>query len=838
MMEHIQRNPFICGGPVPSSHFVGREREVKTIFDAIANPAPGSVAISGDPRMGKTSLLQYICDPTIIERWSLSEDKYVLLFLDCGSTGDFTPPNFWQRVLVHLLRKTKDRTLAEMIQSILTKQEVHYDDFEAVLYEMHTMGQVLVLLLDEFEWVIDIGNERSTRTFLGRLRALINRQPKVLSLIIATSQDLTGVCRPLRFSTSPFYNSFIFQRLKPFTEANINQLIDKALKQTGVEFSPEDCAYVSRIGGLHPYLVQRAASLIFDAKTQGLEVADCLEVIGADFEEQARLHFAELWRDLGQPEKRLLIILTMRSIAQKKNEWIRNNDIEILHRLLSRYESALKALADRGLITEVCEAAILCPPAFESWILKEIRSCDEEEFSKYESLASRDLAIEQAQCVSKIMRLVSGRELGSPDPVRREKIGRYEIIEELGRGGTSVIYKAHDPNIDRPVALKVLYFGSSAQSRESKKRFRREAMSAGRLKHPNIVAIHDADEDRGEPFIVMEYLEGPTLAQVIETESHLAWKRVVNIISQISDGLDYAHQHGVVHRDIKPSNIFLLENDHVKVADFGLAKLASASDPTPEGKIYGTFGYASPEQLRGEEIDGRTDIFSLGIAICEMLTGEKPFEFEKEDVHIMVSQTLDEKPLTFTALDSELLPGVKEVLLKATAKDANQRYQTCAELAQDLRKCLTLKEGRAIMGLPADQQFALAVLAQATQFLFDELGRRLDFWRKKKGEQATPESVEPVSQPDGVVVKLDDLERQVDMQRLLSKKENIETSMNVIRKEKRRVNALREQLADPLTQPITRADIEAGIKELEEEIEEESGKLEALLKEVYGEGPE
>jgi len=147
-------------------------------------------------------------------------------------------------------------------------------------------------------------------------------------------------------------------------------------------------------------------------------------------------------------------------------------------------------------------------------------------------------------------------------------------------------------------------------------------------------------------------------------------------------------------------------------------------------------------------------------------------------------------------------------------------------------------EGRISMALPADQQLALTVLTQATQFLFAELGRRLDFWRKKKGEQATPESVEPVSRPDRVVVKLDDLERQVDMQQLLLKKEDIETSMRVIHEKKRQVNALRVKLASALTPPIEQANIEAGVKGLEDEIAIESNKLEALLREVYGESLE
>jgi serine/threonine protein kinase len=307
---------------------------------------------------------------------------------------------------------------------------------------------------------------------------------------------------------------------------------------------------------------------------------------------------------------------------------------------------------------------------------------------------------------------------------RGDKVGRYEIVEELGRGAMSVVYKAHDPDIDRWVALKVMHFGRGAQSEELKRRFKREAISAGRLRHPNIVAVHDAGEDRGKPFIVMEYLEGPTLAQAIKIEFPLALERVISIISQMSDALDYAHRNGVVHRDIKPLNIFLLENDQVKVADFGTAKLISASDLTQNGRIHGTFGYASPEQLRGQEIDGRTDIFSLGIVIYEMLTGRKPFE--KENIDFMISRTLDDKPLAFAALDSELLPGVKEVLLKATAKDVNERYRMCVELAQDLRRCPTPRRENTTL---ADRYVILRALGEggmgAAYLVKDErLGRQ------------------------------------------------------------------------------------------------------------------
>jgi serine/threonine protein kinase len=292
------------------------------------------------------------------------------------------------------------------------------------------------------------------------------------------------------------------------------------------------------------------------------------------------------------------------------------------------------------------------------------------------------------------MRWISDREdvrLGRTD---WKRIGRYEIIEELGRGAMSIVYKARDPNIARVVTLKVMRLEWEARSEKSKKRFRHEAMSAGQLTHPNIVAVYDAGEDRGEPFIVMEYLEGPTLAKVLEALTPLPLERAVDIALQIGDALDYAHQHGVIHRDVNPSNIILLENGQVKVTDFGLAKLASISpsNGSPSGVFHGTLDYASPEQILGQEVDGRSDIFSLGVIIYEMLTGERPFQ--RKNVTSVIHRLLSEEPLPLTALGPHLPPELKDLLSKAMAKDANQRYQTCAELGRNLKIVADVKSGR------------------------------------------------------------------------------------------------------------------------------------------------
>jgi serine/threonine-protein kinase len=209
------------------------------------------------------------------------------------------------------------------------------------------------------------------------------------------------------------------------------------------------------------------------------------------------------------------------------------------------------------------------------------------------------------------------------------------------------------------------------------------------LTHPNIVAVYDAGEYRGEPFIVMEYLEGPILAKVLKNLAPLPLERAVDIALQISDALDYAHQRGVIHRDVNPSNIILLENGQVKVTDFGLAKLVSDSslDASQSGVFHGTLDYASPEQILGQEVDGRSDIFSLGVIVYEMLTGERPFR--GKNITAVILRLLSEEPLPFTALGPHLPPELKDILSKAMAKDVTQRYQTCAELGQDLRKTIS-----------------------------------------------------------------------------------------------------------------------------------------------------
>jgi predicted Ser/Thr protein kinase len=262
-----------------------------------------------------------------------------------------------------------------------------------------------------------------------------------------------------------------------------------------------------------------------------------------------------------------------------------------------------------------------------------------------------------------------------------QTVGRYEITGELGRGAMGVVYKALDPTIGRTVALKTMRLdvhGLDAQ--EMVRRFQNEARAAGVLNHPNIVTIYDAGEQDGIFYIAMEFIEGTTLHELLTEKRVLATEEVLQYTRQISRGLDYAHSNGIVHRDIKPANIMITANGTVKIMDFGIAK--SGGQVTNTGQVLGTPNYMSPEQVKGRALDGRSDLFSMGVILYEMLTGEKPFV--GQNVTTIIYKIVNETPITPRDLDVTVHPGLSAIVTKALAKAPDDRYQTCADLVRDL----------------------------------------------------------------------------------------------------------------------------------------------------------
>jgi serine/threonine protein kinase len=262
-------------------------------------------------------------------------------------------------------------------------------------------------------------------------------------------------------------------------------------------------------------------------------------------------------------------------------------------------------------------------------------------------------------------------------------ISHYKILEKLGEGGMGVVYKAEDARLRRPVALKFLP-ADLTRDPEAKKRFVQEAQAASALDHANICTIHEIDEtEEGQLFIVMAYYDGKTLRDKLQSES-LTIEDATEISAQVAKGLSKAHAKGIFHRDIKPANLLITEDNEVKIIDFGLARLSGKSRLTKTHTTMGTTAYLSPEQARGEEVDHRTDIWSLGVVLYEMLTGELPFEGDYEQA--VVYAILNEKP---ASIHTDIPDYLKQVIGKALEKDQNQRYQLIHELLDDVKSTAT-----------------------------------------------------------------------------------------------------------------------------------------------------
>jgi serine/threonine-protein kinase len=272
--------------------------------------------------------------------------------------------------------------------------------------------------------------------------------------------------------------------------------------------------------------------------------------------------------------------------------------------------------------------------------------------------------------------------------VQKPMLGRYQVEKELGKGAMGVVYLGKDPKINRTVAIKTMALSQEFEADEIdevKERFFREAETAGRLNHPNIVTIFDAGEEHDLAYIAMEFLRGKDLAGFTKQGSLLPVPKVLDIIIKSAEALDYAHGQNVVHRDIKPANImYEPDSGNVKLTDFGIARITDSSK-TKTGMVLGTPSYMSPEQLQGKKVDGRSDLFSLGVMMYQLLSGKLPFT---GDSMTTLMWNISREPHTdILAVRPELPPCMKAIIDKALHKSANERYARGAQMVQDIRAC-------------------------------------------------------------------------------------------------------------------------------------------------------
>jgi serine/threonine-protein kinase len=267
-----------------------------------------------------------------------------------------------------------------------------------------------------------------------------------------------------------------------------------------------------------------------------------------------------------------------------------------------------------------------------------------------------------------------------------ERIGRYEIVDEVGRGAMGVVYRAIDPNIGRTVALKTMRLDVNGIAPDDLlRRFKYEARAAGAMNHPNIVTVYDANDSEGLFYIAMEFMEGQTLQSLLTENCILPTEQVIELSRQVCAGLDYAHSLKVIHRDVKPANIMITPQNVLKIMDFGIAKAAGTM--TSGSQVLGSPNYMSPEQLKGLELDGRSDLFSYGVILYEMLTGQKPFD--GESIVTIIYKIANEDPIPPHELNPHIDRRLGAVIMRALSKDPQKRYQTGAALVSDIQNYTT-----------------------------------------------------------------------------------------------------------------------------------------------------
>jgi eukaryotic-like serine/threonine-protein kinase len=284
------------------------------------------------------------------------------------------------------------------------------------------------------------------------------------------------------------------------------------------------------------------------------------------------------------------------------------------------------------------------------------------------------------------------------------QLGRYEILAELGQGSMGVVYKARDPVLDRVVAVKTIHLNlPKDELAEYEARFYQEARAAGGLNHPNIVTIYDIGKSERVAYMAMEFLEGEELRGILSAGQPLPITQALDVASQVAEGLSYAHDRHIVHRDIKPANIMVVRDGLVKITDFGIARMRTNDVKTMTGMILGSPKYMSPEQVAGRRTDHRSDLFSLGVVLHEMLTGQAPFH--ADSVHGTMYQVLNTTPPAPSLRIPDLPEIVDLIVAKALAKNVEERYQNTKDMARDLQDCKQMLEGRAAVPIkvPAER---------------------------------------------------------------------------------------------------------------------------------------
>jgi len=618
--------------------FYGRRREVTRILSRMGSDRPQSVSVVGERRIGKSSLLYHLTCPQVQTQYLRNSSSLVVVLLDFQQLRIVSLKDFFRLLLTQIRAIHKD---------LGAPGEPGYGAFQTILESLRQQGKKLILFFDEFDAITS--NSAFEGEFFSYLRSAANNY--AVAYVTSSKTELQRLCHSSEISDSPFFNIFTNLYLKPFDKDEALELISLPSEKQGTPLGTFGEDIIS-LAGLFPFYLQIACSVYFYWFDENPFKPVNREKIEAHFLEEAGPHFEYFWENC--PSEYRQVLEGVMKGAQPGPE-----EVYICQKLLR----------DGYLIQEGKEFQI-----FSRVFAEHIRTIEHLSDETRRSLSSK-------------------ASQSKPQLSPGLRVNQYEVLCKVGEGGMGIVYQAQDTVLGRKVALKIIK-PELLKMEIPRKRFLQEARSAAALNHPVISSIYELFEYGNQVVLVMEWLDGKTLEQLLVEKGALEWRQLIQWLIEACGGLEVAHQNTIVHRDIKSSNLMITSDNHLKILDFGLAKHWEASAQlTMEGSVLGTPGYMSPEQARGDPLDHRSDLFSLGVVFFEGLTGKLPFQRESAAATLYA---IVNEPVPYLGLyqieDADRLEPVMRRLLEKSPED---RYRDAVELKKDLKQLL--KQGRGFL---------------------------------------------------------------------------------------------------------------------------------------------
>ena len=656
------RNPFFSRQRiVDPACFYGRQRELEALYSAIATHQCRSVV--GERKLGKSSLLTALAQPATMERFGLYPARILFLYLDLEGMTSARREDFWVEMLDRLVAALPPGDLHDQGERLLGGGELRFTTLRRLLRRVRDAGLDLVLALDEFEGLAR--NPSFTPDFYGELRSLAGEMGVVY--LTASKRGLYDLTyHDSATLSSPFFNIFseLLLGLMPSDEAR-GLLTELSRQGQGPGFCEEEIDLGLELAGPHPFFLQIAGSHLYEMPGRGRPHSPAAyDQMARRFNAEAEDHYRYLWSQLDRDEQ---------------------------HALLSPNE--VSDAARKGLLAKALIRSDYGPSPDPSPVADRARGQSSPRFVPFGHafavfLEGKRHEQKPTPTATTLTGAAADRQASD---LTGKQLGNYRVLAALGQGGMAKVYKGYQPLLDRYVAIKVLA-AHFASDEEFRARFQREAAAIARLRHPNIVQVHDFGVEGQVYYMVMEYIAGDTLKNRIraarDAGERLSPEEIIDLLRGLASALDYAHERSIVHRDIKPANIMLRVEEGGRgdqtptpvLTDFGVAKILEGIQFTGTGMTIGTPDYMAPEQGSGQEVTCSADLYSLAVILYEMLVGELPFTADTPVAVLL--QHISATPPSIRLRAPDRPPALDSVLDRALAKKPEERYPSGAALVE------------------------------------------------------------------------------------------------------------------------------------------------------------